>query len=260
MTTKRNDRSIDAASLDLEAIKARAAAATEGPWEWDNPTIGQHWSRPEPWATVVDDEVNCGGYCYGGSSSPIKSDADGQFIAHAREDVPALVAEVERLQAKVAAFADIEEAHNGSYRMLRDQSGMTELVAEVERLRAQPTITDEMFTRGALAMHEPTDERLAELRKIAEETRPGGGWTADVYQVNDEDGHQVYGADAYGDGTSPAAEHIAAFDPPTVLALLAELGEARQRLAKVERIASGSLGLPVYRVLDAVVRAVRGEQ
>lgn len=79
-------------------------------------------------------------------------------------------------------------------------------------------------------MNELTDERLAELRKIAEETRPGGGWTADVYQVNDEDGHQVYGADAYGDGTSPAAEHIAAFDPPTVLALLAELTEARKWL------------------------------
>ena len=86
------------ASLDLEAIKARAAAATEGPWEWDDPTISQHWSRPAPWATVVDDEVRCGGYCYGGSSDPIKSAADGEFIAHAREDVPALVAEVERLR------------------------------------------------------------------------------------------------------------------------------------------------------------------
>ena len=72
-------------------------------------------------------------------------------------------------------------------------------------------------------MHELTDERLAEMRRIAEETRPEGGWTADGYQVHDEDGHQVYGADAYGDGTSPAAEHIAAFDPPTVLALLDRL-------------------------------------
>ena len=98
MTPTQNDRNADAASLDLEAIKARATAATEGPWEWDDPTIGQHWSRPQPWATVVDDEVECGGYCYGGSSSPIKSDADGQFLAHAREDIPALVAEVERLR------------------------------------------------------------------------------------------------------------------------------------------------------------------
>ena len=98
MTTSHNGQNADAASLDLEAIKARAAAATEGPWEWDDPTIGQHWSRPQPWATVVDDEVKCGDYCYGGSSSPIKSDADGQFLAHAREDIPALVTEVERLR------------------------------------------------------------------------------------------------------------------------------------------------------------------
>ena len=101
MTPTQNDRNADAASLDLEAIKARAAAATEGPWEWDDSTIGQHWSRPEPWAVVVDDEVSCMDYCYGGSSSPIKSDADGQFIAHAREDIPALVAEVERLRAQL---------------------------------------------------------------------------------------------------------------------------------------------------------------
>ena len=101
MTPTQPDRNADAASLDLEAIKARAAAATEGPWEWGDPTIGQHWSRPQPWATVVDDEVNCGDYCYGGSSSPIKSDADGQFLAHAREDIPALVAEVERLRGQL---------------------------------------------------------------------------------------------------------------------------------------------------------------
>ena len=33
MTTKRSGRNIDAASLDLEAIKARSEAATEGPWD-----------------------------------------------------------------------------------------------------------------------------------------------------------------------------------------------------------------------------------
>ena len=101
-----DERPSGAERPDLEAIKARAAAATEGPWEWDDPTIGQHWSRPKPWATVVDDEVNCGGYCYGGSSSPIKSDADGRFIAHAREDIPALVAEIERLLRLLHTEAD----------------------------------------------------------------------------------------------------------------------------------------------------------
>ena len=98
-----DERPSGAERPDLEAIKARAAAATEGPWEWDDPTIGQHWSRPKPWATVVDDKVSCMAYCYGGSSSPIKSDADGQFIAHAREDIPALLYEVERLQHRLDA-------------------------------------------------------------------------------------------------------------------------------------------------------------
>ena len=93
------DRAAEAASLDLEAIKARAAAATEGPWEWDDPGIGQHWSCPKPWMEVVNADVACGPYCYGGSVRPIESAADGQFIAHAREDIPALVAEVERLRA-----------------------------------------------------------------------------------------------------------------------------------------------------------------
>ena len=84
-------------------------------------------------------------------------------------------------------------------------------------------------------MNELTDERLAEMRRIAEETRPEGGWTADGYQVHDEDGHQVYGADAYGDGTSPAAEHIAAFDPPTVLALLAEVERLLEERDELQR-------------------------
>ena len=98
-----DERPSGAERPDLEAIKARAAAATEGPWEWDDLTIGQHWSRPKPLATVVDDKVSCMAYCYGGSSSPIKSDADGQFIAHAREDIPALLYEVERLQHRLDA-------------------------------------------------------------------------------------------------------------------------------------------------------------
>ena len=70
---------------DLDAIRARAEAATEGPWEAEalegnivTPTQG----------TIV--EV----YSW--------TDADAEFIAHAREDVPALLAEVEQLRAELA--------------------------------------------------------------------------------------------------------------------------------------------------------------
>ena len=52
-----------------------------------------------------------------------------ELIAAAPTLLAELANEMERLQAKVAAFADIEEAHSASYRMLRDRSGMTELVA-----------------------------------------------------------------------------------------------------------------------------------
>lgn len=75
--------------LDLEAIKARCEAATPGPW------------------------VNTGGRFPKINGGPIggcdvatlffADGADAAFIAHAREDVPALVAEVERLQKAVAA-------------------------------------------------------------------------------------------------------------------------------------------------------------
>lgn len=73
-------------SLDIDAIKARADAATPGPWE----------------AKCI--HVYMGGegqYRVGPPNRPpsfqgVVSPSDAEFFAHAREDVPALVAEVER--------------------------------------------------------------------------------------------------------------------------------------------------------------------
>ena len=61
-------------SIDLEAIRARAEAASEGPW------------YEEGWFTEDED----------GDYVEIEP-ADAVFISHAREDIPALLAEVERL-------------------------------------------------------------------------------------------------------------------------------------------------------------------
>ena len=96
------------ADLDLAAIRARAEAATEGPWENDYPEVGQHWSRPEPWAKVVSTDVACMAYCYGGSAQGIENEADAEFIAHAREDIPALLAEIDRLNATIQRVREIE--------------------------------------------------------------------------------------------------------------------------------------------------------
>lgn len=87
--------------LDLDAIRAREAAATEGPWSAD------------PTGTVCADadlvpDGNGGeilpdqgpmevAECYR-NEKPGERGANAEFIAHAREDVPALLAGVERLR------------------------------------------------------------------------------------------------------------------------------------------------------------------
>lgn len=73
----------------LNAIKERAAKATPGPWGWtyegvDNVVIIQRGTNEI--IARLDDET---------------CDKDLYYIANAREDVPALVAEVERLQQQL---------------------------------------------------------------------------------------------------------------------------------------------------------------
>lgn len=80
----------------LQAIKARAEAATPAPWTGGRNTsdeglyIISHDGQDDEIIVIYSD----GGVAYRD---------DATFIAYAREDVPALVAEVERLQAQLAA-------------------------------------------------------------------------------------------------------------------------------------------------------------
>lgn len=77
----------------LQAIKERVEKATVGPWRldlWDGLLISGFTKR------VV---------LKGGQGKAIKAASeDINFIAHAREDVPVLVAEVERLQQEKEAL------------------------------------------------------------------------------------------------------------------------------------------------------------
>ena len=72
-------------TLDLNAIKARANAATEGPWGVKD-------------ARVFGDDGRTQVCTLSGTRAWLP---DAEFIAHARTDVPALVAEVERLRGVV---------------------------------------------------------------------------------------------------------------------------------------------------------------
>lgn len=83
----------------LAEIKARAAAATPGPW----------WAESVDCCVISealgdDDEGGCWVADFGCAFPD-----DGEFIAHAREDIPLLVSEVERLR-EVLARADLFNA------------------------------------------------------------------------------------------------------------------------------------------------------
>jgi hypothetical protein len=88
-------------TLDLDPIKAREAAATPGPWAIAN--VAPAWASGRDEWNVVPGVID---QCTSAGCGPIVEPADADFIAHARTDVPALLAEVERLRAELAARAD----------------------------------------------------------------------------------------------------------------------------------------------------------
>ena len=88
----------DETKLNLEAIKARCAAATEGPW-----TVVIHAYEDDASLHILrSDGANVAMSSHDGDPLAFLSADDGEFIAAARTDVPALVAEVERLRFLLA--------------------------------------------------------------------------------------------------------------------------------------------------------------
>lgn len=75
---------------DVDAIRARAATATPGPWT----TSSEHSVR------AGDDELVATTTAYE------RHAADAEFIAHARSDIPALLAQVARLRDALETLSD----------------------------------------------------------------------------------------------------------------------------------------------------------
>lgn len=75
----------------LEAIRKRAEAATEGPWEIEESRYEAHWNVGHP-ADFF--------------SASLCPENDAEFIAHSREDIPALLAEVVRLREAVVVITE----------------------------------------------------------------------------------------------------------------------------------------------------------
>lgn len=125
-------------SLDTEAIRAREQAATPGPWAVDwMATDGDYGGIYQ----VIPNDLSSGRVA---DMGPFKRGwDDGQFIAHARSDVPALLnenrdlrTERDELRAEVTRLNDKLSAARLAGQMVIEQRD--ELRAENERLRNQP--------------------------------------------------------------------------------------------------------------------------
>lgn len=84
----------------MAAIEGRANAATPGPWVVvpRNPDIDPDYP---PFVGFVRNEAG-----WWDDDSTLLSSENAEFIAHARTDIPALVAEVRRLRAALAVYGD----------------------------------------------------------------------------------------------------------------------------------------------------------
>jgi hypothetical protein len=130
---------------ELNAIEARANAATPGPWgEQDERIVS--WQNPDEATWICD------------CSETEGSGDDMPFIAHARNDVPALMAHIRELKRMFASESFkctvcgnvVEELHKE----------ITEAYAELARYQAQAF-------RGVA--YEPTEEVNVEVRRARDE-------------------------------------------------------------------------------------------
>lgn len=110
----------------INAIKEREAKATPGPWH-QMFKVGIEIHAENEWAPVIEEDVGVVRY------------PDADFIIAAREDIPQLVAEVERLGEVAVARYHL----NKSWERIADEKE-----AEIKRLKYAITYACEMMSIG----------------------------------------------------------------------------------------------------------------
>ena len=126
---------------EINEIEKREKAATDGPWEY-KPNGHLLWKGYKGPANISScnreiaiffADVNTPGM----EITARDRQANGTFIAYAREDIPKLIAEVRRLKRAVAAFQAVsdmqaEAAINGT-----DKLTEAEIQAEIDAVRQE---------------------------------------------------------------------------------------------------------------------------
>jgi len=87
---------------ELDKIRARCEAATEGPWHTMVSLTHSH--------IHCEDEHN---NYIGLADGMMRAEPNGVFIAHARTDVPALLDEVKRLRSELEKIEDVGRTRSG---------------------------------------------------------------------------------------------------------------------------------------------------
>ncbi len=122
---------------DLDPIRARVEAATEGPWVADCDA-----GDADRWYV---DRLDRGPVCHVGMSEAAPGDAD--FIAHARQDVPALLDEVARMTALVESSRQTAQDYADEVAAAHEERDDAQIAADV-RWKAAESLAAE---RDALA-------------------------------------------------------------------------------------------------------------
>ena len=150
---------------ELKEIEALAAAATPGPWIAEHEVNEYSYFEPpsgEPAGVHTQDSEWPAQY--------VRSDADADFIAHARQDVPALCEEVRRLNGELAMAMDaVDELSRQMVEIERLTAENALAQTEAERRRNELTV---MLNERLLPMEQENKRLRAALEpfaKMAEE-------------------------------------------------------------------------------------------
>lgn len=177
--------------LNLGAIEARTNSATPAPWE---PKPHQHGAAgcrclscnedPTGWyvdnsgTTFCDDAVaklsaagktnEFGRELDSCDEGPFLTYADAEFAAHARSDVPALVAEVRRLTAELATMTAVAESNKRYVQsMYQDMRQAQQQTAEGIAKRIEQTAVTVDGGTYPMQTARAADEALAHAAQIA---------------------------------------------------------------------------------------------
>jgi hypothetical protein len=91
----------DATAERLQQIAEREALATKGPWAGDSVTVNNWPSDVDQPEVLMEWLCNGDGVVHTGDEPYANAEHDGQFIAHARSDIPYLLKLVEELRQKI---------------------------------------------------------------------------------------------------------------------------------------------------------------